>query len=367
MNHVKRAVAALLVIGALSACAPLPSKAPEPDAIPSDYTPPHPPDPAASTSGSPRDAAAPPVRPAWVTPVTDDNFTDLVDRHHPNELGRVLILEYHHFGAVEERWTRRWDHFRHDLEVLYAGGYRAVNLLDYLADRMPLPAGTSPVIFTFDDSVLSQFKLNGDEADPQSAVGIMLAFQREHPDFGLAGTFYVNFTSVPFRETDNWQQKVRFLVDHGFEVANHTLHHDDLGSLTDAKVQETLAKQVAQLRSVMPEYDGSTLALPFGIWPQDKALAVDGEAGGIRYHHRAVLLVGSDPVYSPYDKRLDVLALPRVQAIDSEFERWMPYLKDARYISDGDPDSVVFPESVAEFLRPEAVNGKAVRTYSDHK
>jgi peptidoglycan/xylan/chitin deacetylase (PgdA/CDA1 family) len=312
--------------------------------------------------------AAPPAIPVnRGTPVTDENFPDLVSKYRPNELGRVLVLEYHDFKNVEERWARRWDNFRKDLETLYAKGYRAVNLLDYLGSNMSLPAGTSPVIFTFDDGLESQVKLiqrDGKwEADPESAVGLMLQFQREHPDFGAAGTFYVNFTPAPFHDVGTWQAKIRFLTEHGFEVANHSLYHDDLSSLTSEGVLESLGEQVLHMREVLPEYDGSTLALPFGIWPEDQDLAIHGTYKGVTYKHRAVLLVGSDPVYSPYDKRLDVMALPRVQAIDSEFERWLPFLDDYRYISDGDPATVVIPNDMADKLNQTAVQGKQVRTY----
>jgi hypothetical protein len=130
-------------------------------------------------------------------------------------------------------------------------------------------------------------------------------------------------------------------------------------------VREALGSQVKAIREALPDYDGSSLALPFGIWPQNQKLAIQGEWQGVTYNHRAVLLVGSDPVYSPYDSRLDVMALPRVQAIDSEFERWMPFLDQYRYISDGDPDTVVIPESFREHLNAQAVAGKKVRTYPD--
>jgi peptidoglycan/xylan/chitin deacetylase (PgdA/CDA1 family) len=308
-----------------------------------------------------------PARPAWVTPVTDVNFEQVVAKYHPNEMGRVLILEYHDFKDEEERWARRRDNFRKDLEMLYAKGYRAVNLRDYLADSMALPAGTSPVIFTFDDGRESQLKLIQKDgqwaADPDSAVGIMLEFKQEHPDFGAAGTFYVNFTPVPFVEQENWKEKVKFLVANGFEIGNHTMYHDDQSTLSDDEVQQNLAEQVKLIQAVLPDYDGSTYALPFGIWPQNKDLAIRGEWEGVKYNHRAVLLVGADPVYALYDKRVDVMSLPRVQAIDDEFKRWMPYLDDHRYISDGDPDTVVIPESAKEFLNSEAVKGKMVRTY----
>lgn len=304
-------------------------------------------------------SSADPAPPA----ITDENFSELVDRHRPNELGRVLILEYHHIGDEEERWTRQRDNFRRDLKMLYEKGYRAVNLKAYLTDTMNLPPGTSPVIFTFDDSSISQFTWKDGGPDPQSAVGIMMAFHAEHPDFGLAGTFYVNFTPVPFREEESWQEKIRFLARNGFEIANHTADHDDLSSLTDQQVQAALAEQVRRLRELLPDYDGGTLALPFGAWPANRELAVTGEWEGVRYHHTAVLLVGADPAYSVHDRRHDPLALPRVQAIAPEFERWMGFLDEHRYISDGDPRTITAPVWAKEHLDPGRTGGRSLRFY----
>jgi len=61
----------------------------------------------------------------------------------PNELGRIMILEYHKIDYPEERWTRTPENFRRDLETLYAKGYRLVNLGDLLDRRIALPAGTT--------------------------------------------------------------------------------------------------------------------------------------------------------------------------------------------------------------------------------
>ena len=43
-----------------------------------------------------------------------------------NELGRVMILEYHKIDLPEERWTRTPDNFRRDLQRLWERGYRLV-------------------------------------------------------------------------------------------------------------------------------------------------------------------------------------------------------------------------------------------------
>ena len=57
-----------------------------------------------------------------------------------------------------------------------------------------IPAGCTPMIFTFDDGTKGQFSLVEKDgklvAEEKSAVGIMEKFNKEHPDFGMKGTFY---------------------------------------------------------------------------------------------------------------------------------------------------------------------------------
>jgi len=76
----------------------------------------------------------------------------------PNELGRVMILEYHKIDYPEARWTRTPENFRRDLATLYAKGYRLIALGDLLDGRIVLPAGTTPIVLTFDDSSPGQFR-----------------------------------------------------------------------------------------------------------------------------------------------------------------------------------------------------------------
>ena len=113
----------------------------------------------------------------------------------PNELGRIMILEYHKIDLPEERWTRTPANFRRDLERLWERGYRLVALNDVLDGTISVRRGTTTVVLTFDDSSPGQFKLiekNGEWVpDPDCAVGILEAFERQHPEFGHAATFYV--------------------------------------------------------------------------------------------------------------------------------------------------------------------------------
>ena len=94
-----------------------------------------------------------------------------------NEAGRVMILEYHKIDYPEERWTRTPENFRRDLEGLYARGYRLQSLNALLEGRITVPAGTTPVVLTFDDSSPGQFRYverNGTlEIDPKSGVGVL--------------------------------------------------------------------------------------------------------------------------------------------------------------------------------------------------
>src|SRR5262245_57603432 len=76
----------------------------------------------------------------------------------PNELGRVMILEYHKIDRPEARWTRTPENFRRDLQRLWERGYRLVALSDFLDRKINLPRGMAPVILTFDDSSPGQFR-----------------------------------------------------------------------------------------------------------------------------------------------------------------------------------------------------------------
>src|SRR5882724_6587931 len=75
----------------------------------------------------------------------------------PNENGRIPILEYHLITDKDSRWGRSADHFRRDLKLLYDRGYRPINVSQLIDKKFDIPAGTSPVVFTFDDASPGQF------------------------------------------------------------------------------------------------------------------------------------------------------------------------------------------------------------------
>ncbi len=285
----------------------------------------------------------------------------------PNELGRIPIMEYHRIWNPEAPWQRSTAGFRRDLERLYAAGFRSVSLGDLLANRIDLPLGASPVVFTFDDSYVSQlwFTADGTPAS-DSAVGIMQRFAAEHPDFGLHGVFYITWNTLfggpGARNTD----KLRYLVDHGFELGNHTISHPDLSHGTTASVQKELGQEQALVRQALGGYEMQTMALPYGNWPRDRGLAQAGAAGDAAYHFQAILQVGSEPAPAPASAAYNPLVLPRVQAGEQSLSYWLSWFDqhpDERYVSDGDVNVLAFPARLSNRLRPDAAQHWTLRPY----
>ena len=282
----------------------------------------------------------------------------------PNELGRIMILEYHKIDYPEERWTRTPENFRRDLETLYAKGYRLINLGDLLDRHIVLPAGTSPVVLTFDDSSPGQFRYleqNGTlEIDPKSAVGILEAFEREHPDFGRGGTFYVLPGANPpnrlFNQPAYEGKKLQYLASHGYEIGNHTLWHANLAKYPEATVRAQVAEAQVWIQRHVPDYKTRTLALPHGVYPTDVSWVLKGSAKGMSYSHDAVLMVAGGAAPSPYSRSFDPVRLPRIQAVERELMYWLNYFDKnpiERFVSDGDPNSVTVPTARRDRLRDE--------------
>lgn len=259
-----------------------------------------------------------------------------------NEMGRIPILEYHLITDHDSRWGRSADHFRHDLQLLYDRGYRPITVSELIDKKFDIPAGMSPVVFTFDDASPGQFSYiekNGElEIDPNSGVGIWLAFSKEHPDWGKRATFcllpgaaaghaFFGEKGIAGQKTAWRMKKVRFLAEQGFELCNHTLWHANLAKYSDAVVQEQIARGVMAIDSAVPGYKVRTFALPLGIWPKNRALAERGSwhdpksGRDVPYSFDAILEVAGPSAPSPYTAQFKPFSLPRVQMNDNELEK----------------------------------------------
>jgi peptidoglycan/xylan/chitin deacetylase (PgdA/CDA1 family) len=280
----------------------------------------------------------------------------------PNELGRIMILEYHKIDYPEERWTRTPENFRRDLETLYGRGYRLVNLNAVVDGRVALPPGTTPVVLTFDDSSPGQFryidKNGGVEIDPKSGIGVLEAFIRERPDFGRAGTFYVlPGASRPnrlFNQPEHETRKLRFLAEHGYEIGNHTLWHANLGKYPESTVRNQIAEAQQWIQRHVPDYRPRSLSLPHGVYPKDVTWALSGTAKGTTYSHTSVMMVAGGAAPSPFSRHFDPVRLPRIQAVDRDLGYWLAYFDKnphERFVSDGDPAVVTVPAAQRDRLR----------------
>ncbi|MFL5561791.1 MAG: polysaccharide deacetylase family protein [Gemmatimonadaceae bacterium] len=281
----------------------------------------------------------------------------------PNEMGRVLVLMYHLVGDHESSWGRERGNFRRDLELLYERGYRPVNMVDVLDKKIDIPAGTSPVVFTFDDASPSQFRYIERDGqlviDSTSAVGIWLDFAKSHPGWGnkavfcmlpaaSAGHAFFGNGNVEGQKTAWRFKKVQQLAAMGFELCDHTLWHAQLNKYSDAVVQEQIARGQMAIDSAVPGYRVRSFALPLGVWPKNRALAKSGSwtdpktGKTVTYNFDAIFEVWGFPVPSPYSPAFNPLSVQRFKVTGNALAKELDRLDQSgeRYVSDGNPSVV---------------------------
>ncbi len=258
-----------------------------------------------------------------------------VTSRKPNTNGRVMVLMYHHILEGDNTMFRSARKFRRDLENLRNMGFRPVSMTEYVTNTMKLPKGASPVVITFDDAHINQFRYlrDGKTIDPNCAVGIWLKFAKEHPDFPVKGMWYV----LP----DLWHQpklakkKIDALVSWGSEIGNHTVHHKDLRKLSEEQVKE----EIAGLSDLLEKHGITKIhfAPPYGSYPANRQLVKEFEFKGKTYKLESSVLAGSAPSLSPNDKRFDPYRIWRVHGNGREMGiddylnqakagKWQPYV-----------------------------------------
>ena len=278
-----------------------------------------------------------------------------------NELGVIPVLMHHRLTTkVESEFDMTPAWFRAELERLHREGYYPVTTLEVArGDLGHVPAGRSPVVLTFDDSSVGQLHYTGGRIAHDSAVGMLLDFAREHPDFPAVASFYLN------RDPFNLGDPHRALGDlHrlGFEIGNHTYDHVPLGGLSAARVQHQLGALAAMVTRAVPGVAPRTMALPLGVEPSHPKLVRHGSSAGTTYTNEAVLLVGANPAPSPFHRDWKPGAVPRIRSSSfaggkGEFLStwWLNQITRGtvtRYVSAGNPGHVTFPKKYADRLAP---------------
>lgn len=293
----------------------------------------------------------------------------------PNELGELPIVLYHHIGGEDSLYYRSVASFRKDLQALYDRGYRAVPIADYIESRFDLPAGTTPVVLTFDDGTISHFKAARDAdgnliPDPNCAVGVLDAFCREHPDFGRHAVFYINRGA--FAEPEHLEWKLRYLQENGYEIGNHTYGHTALDGLDAQGMQEAIGRNANLYAAVLPELRMTSLAYPYGNKPRPEnvSLVFEGEFEGRRYAHGIGLIAGWCPTRPLYAAEMRADVVHRVQGGvgSQQLDWWLAYLDqhpEKRFISDGDPEVISIPERLLHELDESRVDAERLLIYPE--
>lgn len=347
--------------------------------------------PAVASPPSAQQAAGPPAGAAQATapPAPQPLTPAQLQQFRPNELGEIPVLMYHTFlpgvSEADDVWNRTPDEFRGDLQYLYTHGYYLTSMHDFVTGDIDIPAGKTPVILTFDDGAESQFRYlvqpDGSKIiDPNCALGILEAMYKEHPDFGRAGVFYILPLS-PFANDDDKnhqrpyaKEKLEFLLAHGYELGNHTVHHPDLSKMTNPQIMQEIAGGTDGIHSYVPTAPVETIALPFGMYPPhgDTTLLEGFDLDGRHYGFKAAMMVGAEPAPSPFDKRRDLLWTPRIRGSGDQLVKWFgDYFEkypSLRYISDGDPATVTIPENLpsrlATNLNPASLGNRKLVRYT---
>lgn len=328
----------------------------------------------ASTSTVPPTPAATPTRAVTATPAATATLaptatpTGLSDadlaRISPNEMGWVLVLQYHLIEEPDAEYSRSPAGLRADLDWLYANNFYPITIRDLAAGKIDIPAGKSPVVLTFDDSSSGQFRYLPDGTlDPTSAMGIMQVFAAEHPDFPAVGVFFTLIDvdvkeRVLFGDPETATKKLKEIVALGGEVGSHTYTHQRLDQVDSEQIQWQLAFSSKDLEERIGNgYKVSSLSYPLGIFPQDESLIRSGEAQGLKYAFSAAVDVTGGANPSPFSRNFDPYHIRRTQAVAGQLEYWFPLFEerpDLKFVSDGDPNTITIP---SEETLPEEQRG----------
>lgn len=280
----------------------------------------------------------------------------------PNELGWVLVLEYHLILPGEDNiYNRTPNSFRADLEWLHRNDYYPIRFRDLTAGTIDIPAGKSPVVLTFDDSDISQFRMLEDgSVDPETAMGILLDFAEEHPDFPPVAVFFPLLDvdapqRILFGQPEYADQKLKMIVALGGEVGSHTVSHERLDLVSEARIRWQLAFSARWLEERIGDgYQVISLSLPFGMYPLNEDLIRGGESEGVSYAFTGAAEVAGGAERSPYADGFDPYHIARAQAVPNYIEFIYATFENRptlKYVSDGDPRTLTIPTE--ETLDPE--------------
>ncbi len=215
--------------------------------------------------------------------------------------GPVPILEYHVLGAAPsdapypELYVSRPD-FHREMAWLDAHGYQAVTLEeveDAWRHRGTLPS--KPVVISFDDGYRPQFTYALPELRKHGWPGVL---------------------NLKAEGSDLYDSNVEAMIDAGWELAAHTIHHLDLTALDATQLKEEVAGSRAILRR---EYDVPVANFCYPAGRFDDTVVAAVEAAG--YSGATTEIPGYASREAPYElDRFEILGSNGVSGMAEDLE-----------------------------------------------
>lgn len=313
------------------------------------------------------------------------NKSELYEKFQVNELGNVPIMMYHGIQNITDNkytggnidiagYQRTAKAFKEDLEFYYQNNYRMIRLIDYVNGIIDVKLGYSPIILTFDDGLSNNIKVLGRDdsnkliIDPNSAVGILEEFKNKYPDYNITATFFIN--SNLFNQSEYNEEILLWLIEHNYDIGNHTTTHTSLAGTTKEQTIKEIGKQYEKLEHIIGNKYVPIVALPFGE-PYSKThqnfqYILEGTYNNKSYKTESLLRVGWEGELSPFHKNFDKTYLKRIRAYDNngadfDIKYNFNILDKTKYISDGNKDTIVVKDKDKDLISPN--NNLEIITY----
>ena len=304
------------------------------------------------------------------------NMEKQYKENNVDESGLIPVMMYHGIvnlkdsdtaytgGNVDkDGYTRTAESFRKDLDYYYNEGYRMIRLEDYIDGKINTEMGKSPIVLTFDDGLENNIKVTGLDSngniiiDPNSAVGILEEYKKKYPDYNVTATFFIN--GGLFRQNEYNEKILNWLIDNGYDIGNHTYTHVDFTTVDENKATEEVGKMYQKLDGIIKDKYVNIVALPFGSPYDDDhsnfKYIIEGTYNDYKYNTKSTLRVGWEANYSPFSKSFNP-QFKRIRAYDNNGENFdikmnFNRLKETRYISDGDINTIVIPTEYRNYIK----------------
>lgn len=298
----------------------------------------------------------------------------------PNEAGEIMVLMYHGLEKhkPKETYMRSIADFESDLKALYENGYRLISMSDLIDNNIQVAEGYTPVVLTFDDGFNTAFSLVEKDGEliprPNCAIDIMNKFAEQHPDFGCTALFFICGSGhIAFSGDGTLEECLKYLVENGHELGNHTCSHAELHKLSPQQIMKELANVESMVRDSLPDYRMRCMSYPYGFYPSEKNrhAVLAGEHEGITYKYDIAFREKpvDDTSSLVTSVKFDSFNAPRIKGSSGEVKdlEWMiKYYNenpDKKYVSDGDANTISVPEGLKNEIDPASCGDRRLNIY----